>query len=175
MSQDAGPSAPKTIYWKSALSESPPSIRSIDANPDGLGKIFIPTDDPVELTQHVQNLKTLRQDQANIASTAEFGSRKHQRALRDAEGLDRQIRFFQPYILDDDQLPMLIETKREKRKAEAPSDIKKGLAWFLISGAISLMGLLLAEPGQSYYIFRGAIIFGAFIFLRGVGKKYEWW
>lgn len=59
----------------------------------------------------------------------------------------------------------------EDAKRLADSEMKQGLIWFGIACAITLGGYLLASDGGTYYVFWGAMIYGGYRLIRGIGYK----
>jgi len=56
------------------------------------------------------------------------------------------------------------------RKA-AKSEVLKGFGWFAVALVITGITYALAEPGSTYFVFYGAMIYGVYRLLRGI---YYW-
>lgn len=59
----------------------------------------------------------------------------------------------------------------EEAKRLADSEMKQGIIWFVIASVITFGGYLLASEGGTYYIFWGAMIYGGYRLIRGIGYK----
>ena len=59
----------------------------------------------------------------------------------------------------------------EEAKRLADSEMKQGIIWFVIALAITFGGYIFAREGGTYYVFWGAMIYGGYRLIRGIGYK----
>lgn len=65
--------------------------------------------------------------------------------------------------------------RRIERRAQTPNDIAKGIGCLVLGGLVTLLGYATADPGDRYRVFWGAMAFGAFVLIRAIGGRQEWW
>jgi len=59
----------------------------------------------------------------------------------------------------------------EEAKRLADSEMKQGVIWFIGACVITFGGYLFASEGGTYYVFWGAMIYGGYRLIRGIGYK----
>lgn len=71
---------------------------------------------------------------------------------------------YSPEILERIEEVMILE----EAKKHANSEILKGLLWFGIGSLITFITYQFAEGGGAYFVLYGPILYGAYVFLRGL-------
>lgn len=135
----------------------------------------LPTTKPNELVAHANFLTAMRNDWSEQLKKVEPGSRRARRLAARIEALDPEIAQLRPYVEEPRILKSLNEVHRKEQLAQAPNDIRKGLGCFVFGVVATVGGYATAGPGDHYYVFWGAIVFGAFILIRAIGTYREWW
>ena len=59
----------------------------------------------------------------------------------------------------------------EEAKRLADGEMKQGIIWFVIAVAITFGSYLFASEGGTYYVFWGAMIYGAYRLIKGFWYK----
>ncbi len=137
--------------------------------------ISLPTRDPARLEKHAQVLAGYRDDYAKQLEKAKPGSRKARGLKRQIESLNREIEPYFALLQQPSVLKSLEEPSRQQRRPQAALDILKGLGLLILGGLATLIGYIFADPGESYFLFWGAMAIGMFLLLRGVGLRQGWW
>lgn len=69
------------------------------------------------------------------------------------------------------RIDRLLTANLQRQEARSGLDeVSRGLGCLLLAGAATLIGYLVADPGESYYLFWGGLAIGAFLFVRGLWR-----
>ncbi|MBI4233064.1 MAG: hypothetical protein HY686_01330 [Chloroflexi bacterium] len=72
--------------------------------------------------------------------------------------------------LPQDKLPEVLQEGLDEEETSPGKDLLWGLIWLLGGGAVTLATYAAAAPGETYFIFYGAMLYGAFRLLKGMAK-----
>jgi hypothetical protein len=56
----------------------------------------------------------------------------------------------------------------EQAKKTANKEMFKGIAWAVLGLLITVIGYAIVSDGETYFVFWGLVIYGAYIFIRGL-------
>lgn len=70
------------------------------------------------------------------------------------------------------RIDKVLAATRQRQEAQRTGldEVSRGLGCLLLAGAATLIGYLVADPGESYYLFWGGLAIGAFLFVRGLWR-----
>jgi len=57
---------------------------------------------------------------------------------------------------------------REQAKKTANAEMLKGIGWAVLGGIITFVTYSMASDGGTYFVFWGLVVYGAYVFLRGL-------